>query len=193
MDNVPKYGNDVDEVDYIVSDIYKWLCNVVMKIDCAFGGKFEVAPHSISFHANMGKKVGPLPCGRSAGETLSDGAVSPHQGTDLCGPTAVIKSAGKIDHTQIFGTLFNMKFTPGAMKTDADLMNVLSLIRSYFFNYGGKHIQFNVVDKATLIDAKEHPEKHRDLIVRVAGYSALWCELNEDVHDELIARTENAF
>jgi len=191
--NAPKYGNDVPEVDYVVADLYKWLCEYVNSLDCAYGGKFELAPHSIAFHANMGRKVGALPSGRLAGTSLSDGAVSPWQGSDTAGPTAVINSAGRIDHVPIFGTLFNMRFSPGSLKTDADLMNLLSLIRTYFVDGGGKHIQFNVVDKATLIDAKEHPENHRDLIVRVAGYSALWGELNEDVHNELIARTENAF
>ena len=191
--DVPKYGNDVDAVDYVVAGLYEWLVEYVTSIDCSFGGKFELAPHSIAFHANMGLKVGALPDGRLAGSSLSDGAVSPRQGTDVNGPTAVINSAGKIDHVPIFGTLFNMRFSPSALKTDRDIENLLNLIRTFFLDGGGKHLQFNVVDKETLIDAKAHPENHRDLIVRVAGYSALWGELNEQVHDELIARTENAF
>lgn len=155
------------------------------------GGHYEVAPHSIAFHANMGRAVGATPDGRKAGVSLADGAVSPRQGTDTRGPAAVIRSAGKIDHTRIHGTLFNMKFMPSALKNDDGRLKLYNLIETFFGSYEGKHLQFNVVDKETLLDAKAHPENHRDLIVRVAGYSALWNELNSRVHDELIARTEN--
>lgn len=188
---VPKYGNDCPEVDYICAALYEWLCDFVNTIPAPYGSKFEVAPHSIAFHANMGLKTGALPSGRKAGLSLADGAVSPAQGTDTEGPTAVINSAGRIDHTRIFGTLFNMKFMPKAMETPEDRKKVASLIRTFFGTYKGKHIQFNVVDKETLLDAKAHPENYRNLIVRVAGYSALWVELNTAVQDELIARTSN--
>lgn len=188
----PVYGNDQPEVDYIVNDLYEWLCDEVSHYKGDYGIKYEVAPHSIAFHANMGLKVGALPSGRKATLSLADGAVSPNQGTDVNGPTAVINSAGRIDHTPIFGTLFNMKFMPSAFATTEDRKKVLALIRTYFGTYGGKHIQFNVVDRDVLLDAKAHPENHKDLIVRVAGYSALWCELNDSIQDEIIARTENA-
>ena len=189
--NCPDFGNDEPEVDYIAAEIYEWLCDEVNKLEAGYGAQYEVAPHSIGFHANMGLKVGALPSGRKAGVSLADGAVSPNQGTDVNGPSAVINSAGRIDHERIFGTLFNMKFMPSAMNTPEDRMKLLSLIKTYFGTYGGKHIQFNVVDREVLLDAKAHPENHRDLIVRVAGYSALWCELNNSIQDELIARTEN--
>ena len=188
---VPKYGNDDDGVDYVVSGLYSWLCDEVQAMKSLMGGHYEVAPHSIAFHANMGRAVGATPDGRKAGVSLADGAVSPRQGTDTRGPAAVIRSAGKIDHTRIHGTLFNMKFMPSALKNDDGRLKLYNLIETFFGSYEGKHLQFNVVDKETLLDAKAHPENHRDLIVRVAGYSALWNELNSRVHDELIARTEN--
>ncbi|MGN0968951.1 MAG: glycyl radical protein [Oscillospiraceae bacterium] len=190
---VPKYGNDCAEVDYICADLYEWFCDFVNTIPAPYGARYEVAPHSIAFHANMGLKTGALPSGRKAGLSLADGAVSPAQGTDTEGPTAVINSAGRIDHTRIFGTLFNMKFMPRAMAEPEDRKKVANLIRTFFGTYKGKHIQFNVVDRETLIDAKAHPENYRNLIVRVAGYSALWVELNTAVQDELIARTSNDF
>lgn len=189
----PKFGNDVAEVDDIVADIYTWACDYIQKIPGDYGCHYEVAPHSIAFHANMGLKTGALPSGRKAKVSLADGAVSPCQGTDECGPAAVIRSAGRIDHTNIFGTLFNMKFTPSSLSKPSDLGKLASLIETYFKDYGGKHIQFNIVDRETLLDAYEHPEKHRDLIVRVAGYSALWVELNDAIHRELIGRTANSF
>lgn len=188
----PDFGNDVPEVDDIAAELYDWLCNEVHQIKGGYGAQYEVAPHSIAFHANMGLKVGALPSGRKAGVSLADGAVSANQGTDVNGPSAVINSAGRIDHTPIFGTLFNMKFMPSALETQEDRQKLLSLIKTYFGTYGGKHIQFNVVDREVLLDAKAHPERHRNLIVRIAGYSALWCELNESVQNEIISRTENS-
>ena len=112
------------------------------------------------------------------------------QGMDLNGPSALINSAGKIDHTPIYGCLFNVKFHPSALQTDEDLEKFLDLIDTYFGEYLGKHIQFNVVDKETLIAAQKEPEKYRNLVVRVAGYSALWVELNAQVQQEVIDRNE---
>lgn len=188
---VPKFGNDEPYVDYIVNDLYHWMCGVVHEFKGTYGTRYEVAPHSIAFHANMGLRVGALPSGRLAKTSLADGAVSPTQGTDENGPSAVVNSAGHIDHVDIFGTLFNMRFMPSALKDRSDHQKLAALIRTYFNDYKGKHIQFNVVDQAVLLDAKAHPENHKDLIVRVAGYSALWVELPEAVHDELIRRTAN--
>lgn len=188
---VPKFGNDEPYVDYMVNDIYHWMCSVVQQYKGTYGTRYEVAPHSIAFHANMGLRVGALPSGRLATTSLADGAVSPTQGTDENGPSAIINSAGHVDHVDIFGTLFNMRFMPSALKNRTDYQKLAALIRTYFNDYKGKHIQFNVVDQAVLLDAKAHPENHKDLIVRVAGYSALWVELPEAVHDELIRRTAN--
>jgi formate C-acetyltransferase len=163
------------------------------KIDACYGAKYVCAPHNLSFHGAAGRKVGALPSGRLAGVSLADGAVSPCQGADIKGPTAVLKSAGKIDHVPLYGTLLNMKFNPSALKTRDDLEKFLAMIRTYLVEYGGKHIQFNVVSKETLLDAQAHPERYRNLIVRVAGYSALWVELDRTIQNELIARTEHSF
>ena len=193
LKRMPKFGNDDPEVDLIADELYRWLFQLVHTKNGGYGTKYELAPHSIAFHANMGLKTGALPSGRPAGVSLADGAVSPCQGTDTNGPAAVINSAGRVDHENIFGTLFNMKFLARSLSTDTDRRNLLSLIHTYFGTYKGKHIQFNVVDRDVLLDARAHPERHRDLIVRVAGYSALWVELPTSVQDEIIHRTANEF
>ena len=190
--SAPKYGNDDDYVDSIVADIYSWLHEIVSEVDAPYGTKYVLAPHNLSFHGATGRRVGALPSGRLAGVSLADGAVSPCQGADRKGPTAVINSAGKIDHVPIFGTLFNMKFHPSALRTSEDLTKFLALLKTYFDNYGGKHLQFNVIDKETLLDARAHPERYRDLVVRVSGYSALWVDLDDKIQEEIIARTEQA-
>jgi formate C-acetyltransferase len=124
-----------------------------------------------------------------AGMPLSEG-ISPVQGADRCGPTAVIKSAAKMDHVRTGGTLLNQKFTPQLLKDEDDLDKLVHLIRTYF-KLDGHHIQFNVVDAATLRAAQRNPEQYRDLIVRVAGYSDYFCDLGSTLQDEIIARTEH--
>lgn len=185
----PKYGNDDDFVDSIAAELYGWWWKMVSEIDGPYGIKQLPAPYSISVHGAAGKRTGALPSGRLAGRPLADGSVSPCQGVDVHGPTAVINSAGKIDQVPLFGTLLNMKFHPSAMKTDEDLGKIYTLIKTYF-DYGGKHAQFNVVDSKTLKEAQKHPELHRNLMVRVAGYSAYFTELSSNVQDEIIQRTE---
>jgi len=189
----PKFGNDIDEVDYIARDLYKLLVDVCAEIDGCFGEKWVCAPHSIDINSFAGRRVGALPSGRLSGYSLADGAVSACQGADTSGPTALIKSAGKIDQVPLFGTLFNMKFHPTALNTKDDVFKLLNLVRTYFHDYGGKHIQFNVVSRDTLIDAQINPENYKNLVVRVAGYSALWVELDRNIQDEIIARTENTW
>ena len=188
--SAPKYGNDDDYVDTIAADTYKFLVEMCSQTDACYGAKYVCAPHSINLQGECGKRVGALPNGRLAGLSLADGGVSPCQGADVKGPTGVIKSAGKIDHVPIFGTLFNMKFNPSVLATRNDIMKFLALIKTYFEGYMGKHIQFNVVSKETLRDAQAHPENHRNLVVRVAGYSALWIELERVLQDEIITRME---
>ncbi|OHE22830.1 MAG: hypothetical protein A2X92_04040 [Syntrophus sp. GWC2_56_31] len=185
----PKYGNDDDFADGIAAELYGWWWKMVSEIDGPYGVKQLPAPYSISVHGAAGKRIGALPSGRLAGQPLADGSVSPCQGADMNGPTAVINSAGKIDQVPLFGTLLNMKFHPSAMKTDEDLKKVYTLIKTYF-DYGGKHAQFNVVDSKTLKEAQKQPERHRNLMVRVAGYSAYFTELGPNVQDEIIMRTE---
>ena len=185
----PKYGNDDDFADSIAAELYGWWWKMVSEIDGPYGVKQLPAPYSISVHGAAGKRVGALPSGRLAGQPLADGSVSPCQGADVNGPTAVINSAGKIDQVPLFGTLLNMKFHPSAMKTDEDLKKIYALIKTYF-DYGGKHAQFNVVDSKTLKEAQKQPERYRNLMVRVAGYSAYFTELSSNVQDEIIMRTE---
>lgn len=191
--SAPKYGNDDDYVDGVAADLYNWLCEMLDGIDACYGAKYVCAPHSISFQGAAGRRVGALPSGRLSGVAVADGGVSACQGMDSKGPTALIKSAGKIDHVPIYGTLFNMKFSPSTLKTKEDLTKFLALIDTYLVDYGGKHIQFNVIDSKTLLDAQKHPERYRNLVVRVAGYSALWVELTQEIQDEIIKRTEHAF
>jgi pyruvate-formate lyase len=187
----PKYGNDDDFVDAIAADLYSWWRKMVSEIDGPYGVKYIPAPYSVSAHGAVGKRVGALPSGRLAWTACADGSVSPSPGMDVYGPTAVMNSAGKIDQIPLFGTLLNMKFHPAALKTKEDLRKLYALIKTYF-SYGGKHVQFNVVDKKTLQEAQKHPEQYRNLIVRVAGYSAHFIELNHSIQEEIIHRTEHA-
>ncbi len=187
----PKFGNDDDYVDYIVADLYEHLVKKLAATEGAFGTHFVESPHSLSWHGSMGNSVGALPSGRKAHVALADGAVSPCQGTDVSGPTASINSAGKINQTPIFGTLFNMKLAPSSLKTPEDMLKLAALVKTYLGDYKGKHIQFNVVDREVLLDAQKNPQNHRNLIVRVAGYSALFVELNKTIQEEVICRTEN--
>ena len=189
--SAPKYGNDDDYVDGVAVGLYHWLTEMLAGIDACYGAKYVCAPHSISFQGPAGKRVGALPSGRLSGVAVADGGVSACQGMDVKGPTALIKSASKIDHVPIYGTLFNIKFSPSTLKTQQDLTKLLALIDTYLVDYGGKHVQLNVMDRKTLLDAQAHPERYRNLVVRVAGYSALWVELTREIQDEIIKRTEH--
>jgi pyruvate-formate lyase len=187
--NAPKYGNDDDDVDLIAADLYKHIEKTLNEKDTVYGGKVVTTCISITSHQPGGALTGATPDGRYKGEILADGTMSPMQGMDKKGPTAIIKSACKIDQDPFQATLLNMKFHTSALKTEDDLKKLAALIKVYFKN-GGKHIQFNVVDKQCLIDAQKKPEDYRDLVVRVAGYSAYFTVLGKEVQDEIIARTE---
>jgi len=189
--SAPKFGNDDDYVDSIAHDLYERWQKVVSSLDAPYGHKYLSCAYSVSGHLPAGKRVMALPSGRLAGTSLADGSVSPCQGVDFKGPTAIINSAGKVDQSSLFTTLLNIKFQPATLKTRDDLKKLVALIKTYF-DYGGMHIQFNVVDRETLLDAQVHPERHRNLMVRVAGYSALFVELNRAVQDEIIHRTSHA-
>lgn len=186
----PKYGNDDDEVDTIVQDLYRFFAETVSSFPCILGGTFNPSGVSISAHQPGGALVGATPDGRYAGDILADGTMSPVHGRDQSGPLSVIKSASKVDQSPYQSTLLNMKFHPSALKTTEDLKKLSSLIRTYF-KLGGKHIQFNVLDRENLLEAQKHPEQYRDLIVRVAGYSAYFTQLGSGIQDEIIARTEH--
>lgn len=188
---MPKFGNDIPEVDQLLSDVYDWIKEIWHKIPATDGGTYEVSPHSIGFHGGTGAKTGALPCGRKAKTSFADGAVSPVQGTDTEGPSAVLKSACCVDQHDLYGALFNMRLAPATIKDAKSVANITSLIKTYFSDYKGKHIQFNILNHEDMLAAKKNPEKYRDLMVRVAGYSAYWTDLPANIQDELIARSEH--
>ncbi len=190
--SAPKYGNDDDYVDRITADVYEWWQAMVSQIDGPYGTKHRPMPYSISSHGAAGKRVGALPSGRLSEVSLADGSVSPCQGSDVIGPTAVLNSAGKINQLPVLGSLLNMKFHPSALEDRGGLRKLIVLIKTYM-DMGGHHVQFNVVSGDTLKDAQLHPQKHRDLIVRVAGFSAYFVQLDPKVQNEIIKRTEFRF
>jgi formate C-acetyltransferase len=185
----PKFGNDDDYADGILRDVFNAFFDEVDGRRNTKGGCYRVNYLSTTCHVYFGSMTGATPDGRKAYDTLSDG-ISPVQGADRNGPTAVVKSAAKLDHARTGGTLLNQKFTPQLLKGEDGLDKVAHLVRSYF-RLGGHHIQFNVVTAATLNAAQAHPEKYRDLIVRVAGYSDYFCDLTPALQNEIIARTEH--
>jgi len=185
----PKYGNDSEYVDSIAADMYGFYAQTVPHFKTVFGGQFIPAAISITSQWAGGSITGATPDGRYAGEVLADGGVSPMRGRDSNGPTAVIKSASKIDQVRFQSVLMNMKFHPSVFDKVEDLKKLASLIKIYF-SLNGKHMQFNVVNKETLLEAQKQPEKYRDLVVRVAGFSAYFVQLSKQVQDEIIARTE---
>jgi len=184
----PKWGNDDDYADDQAREVFELYYNCVNGRPNAIGGTHRINMLPTTCHVYFGSVIGALPDGRKAGQPLSEG-ISPVQGADRKGPTAVLKSAAKIDHIRTGGTLLNQKFSPEFFTGDESIRNLTALIRSYF-RMDGHHIQFNVVSADTLRDAQRHPEKHRDLIVRVAGYSDYFNDLGEDLQNEIIQRTE---
>ena len=185
----PKYGNDDDYADLIAKDLYKFFADEVTSHVSIFGARGVPSGISVSSHWPGGELTGATPDGRYAGEYLADGSMSPAQGRDTHGLTAVLKSALKIDQTPYQATLLNTKMHPSALKTTEDSRKLSSLIKTYFAQ-GGKHIQFNVVGKETLLDAQKYPEKYRELVVRVAGYSAYFVQIAKPIQNEIIARAE---
>lgn len=186
----PKFGNGNSYVDSIASELYQFWADTAVTFRSIYGATVKPTAISITAHAPGGAMTGATPDGRFAGEPLADGSLSPVQGTDLNGPTGVIRSAIAIDQIPYQATLLNMKFHPSALQSTEDLRKLSSLIKTYFKN-GGKHIQFNVVDRETLLQAQQNPERYRDLIVRVAGYSTYFTILDKAVQDEIISRTEH--
>lgn len=188
--HAPKFGNNDPYVDEIVARCYKMFTDFVPTLSTITGGTTVPCGISITSHQPGGLLTGATPDGRKAGTLLADGTMSPMQGMDHHGPLAVMQSAMKIDQDPFQATLLNMKFSPTALATERDQQKLAAMIRTYLTN-GGKHVQFNVVDQETLIDARKHPEKHRDLIVRIAGYSAYFVQLNDSMQQEVINRTEH--
>lgn len=187
-EKTPRYGNDDPFADEILEDWFNLFFNLVAERPNTRGGKWYINFLSTTVHVYFGSMVGATPDGRKAHQPLSDG-ISPTQGTDRKGPTAVIKSVSRMDHARTGGTLLNMKFTPQVLQGE-NIKKLAQLIRAYFA-LGGHHMQFNVVNADTLRAAQANPEAYRDLIVRVAGYSDYFCDLNKALQDEIIARTEH--
>jgi formate C-acetyltransferase len=185
----PRYGCDDDNADDIATEVFNIYFDLLDGRPNTKGGHYRVNLLPTTVHIYFGQVTGALPHGRLAGEPLSDG-ISPTQGTRSYGPTTVLKSASKIDHARTGGTLLNMKFSPQVLEGHG-LNKLACLIRGYF-KLDGHHVQFNVVNKETLLAAQQDPMKHKDLIVRVAGYSDYFIDLGTDLQNEIIARTEMA-
>ena len=185
----PKFGNDDDEVDEFARIAAYTYTRPVETYHNPRGGQFQAGLYPVSANVPLGAQTGATPDGRLAHAPVADG-VSPYVGTDVSGPTAAANSVAKLDHgIASNGTLYNMKFHPSALSGNMGLDNFIALVRG-FFDQKGMHMQFNVVDKNTLLDAQAHPEKYRQLVVRVAGYSALFTTLSKSLQDDIISRTE---
>ena len=187
--HTPFFGNDDEYADAIAVRVYDDLVSAIEGRPNTRGGKTQLNMLSTTCHNYFGSVCGATPNGRLAHFAISDGT-SPAHGSDTHGPTAVIKSLGKLDQTKSGGTLLNVRFVPALLKREEDQKKLASLIRTYF-KFGGHHIQFNIVDTSTLHDAQKHPEEYRDLLVRVAGYSDYFNDMTEQLQNEIIARTEN--
>lgn len=187
LNRTPFFGNDDDYADEVAVRVFNDLYDAIEGKPNSKGGYFHLNMLSTTCHVYFGKVLGATPNGRLAGKAISDGT-SPSHGADTHGPSAVIKSLGKLDQVKSGGTLLNQRFLPGLLKKEEDIAKLASLIRSYFA-LGGHHIQFNVVDTETLHAAQKCPEEYRDLLVRVAGYSDYFTDMNEDLQADVIART----
>ncbi len=187
--HTPFFGNDDDEADDIAVRVYNDLVEAIEGHPNTRGGKTYLNMLSTTCHNYFGSVCCATPNGRLAHFAISDGT-SPSHGGDSNGPTCVIKSLGKLDHTKSGGTLLNLRFVPKLLQRDDDLKKFASLIRTYFA-YGGHHVQFNIVDTQTLLDAQANPDDYKDLLVRMAGYSDYFNDMNLQLQNEVIARTEN--
>jgi pyruvate-formate lyase len=188
--DAPKWGNDDDTVDQIFLDLFNEYAAWVRGQNNYLGVPYDPSMLAISTPVPFGKACAAFPDGRLEGQPLADGVTSPYPGTDTHGPTAVVRSSLKVDHTQIRGGLLNLKFHPTALRGTRGSRNLLALIKTYFAG-SGFHVQFNVVDSRMLRAAQEHPEDYRDLVVRVAGFSAYWVEMSKPLQDQVIWRTEH--
>ena len=192
IDEVPKYGNAIDDVDYFARDVAYTYTRPMQKYHNPRGGQYQAGLYPVSANVPLGGQTGATPDGRYAHTPVADG-VSPSAGKDVKGPTAAATSVSRLDHFIVSnGTLFNQKFHPSALAGREGLEKFVSLIQT-FFDQKGMHMQFNVVDRETLLDAQKHPENYAHLVVRVAGYSALFTTLSRSLQDDIIRRTEQGF
>ena len=186
---VDKFGNDIDEVDRFARDVAYTYTKPLERYKNPRGGMFQAGLYPVSANVPLGRQTGATPDGRYARTPVADG-VSPAAGRDVHGPTAAANSVAKLDHfIPSNGTLFNMKFHPTALAGQSGLESFVALVRG-FFDQKGSHMQFNVVSRETLLDAQKHPEQYKSLVVRVAGYSALFTTLSKALQDDIINRTE---
>lgn len=190
LSKAPKFGNDIDYIDAIINDIIALFEAELVKYKGLFGSKPAVAISTGTGHLLMGTQVGATPEGRKAGEPFAEGGISPHQGRNTSGPTATLRSVSKLDHLKIRGgSVLNMKFNPDVFADEKKKVKFLSMLRTYCES-GGYHVQFNIISGETLRDAQKHPENYKDLLVRVATYSAYFVELSPRMQEDIIARTE---
>jgi formate C-acetyltransferase len=185
----PKFGNDIDDADYMVRDVGRFSAGVIHSETNPFGYKYGINRNGLSWHYAASSGVGALPNGRRKGEPFCDGSISPMRGADTRGPTAVGKSVLKADFTDVALAVLNMKFSSSFVKSPESLDKVAAYTDTLLRN-GATHIQYNFLDKQLLLEAQEHPEQYKDLIVRVAGYSAYFVNLTREVQDDIIRRSE---
>lgn len=190
-EKTPKYGNDDDYADDVMKQIFDLYHDTIVGRPNMKGGKYGIDMLPTTCHVYFGDVILATPNGRKAHRPVSEG-ISPEKAADVNGPTAVIKSCAKMDHLATSGTLLNQKFTPDVVAGEEGLAHMADLVRSYFA-MDGHHIQFNIIDRATLIEAQKNPEEYKDLIVRVAGYSDFFRNLDKPLQDEIINRTEQSF
>lgn len=191
VNRYPKYGNDVDQVDELGARLLSHYGHEVAGYTNPRGGHFQPGSYTVSAHIPLGEACGATPDGRHAHEQLADGGLSPMVGRDTNGPTASLRSVSKLDNAlDSNGSLLNVKFSPATLAGEEGLAKMAAYLKA-FSRYKIQHIQFNVVDRATLLDAQKHPENHKDLVVRVAGYSAMFVELARGIQDDIINRSEH--
>lgn len=191
INRYPKYGNDVDQVDELGARLLSHYGHEVAGYTNPRGGHFQPGSYTVSAHIPLGEACGATPDGRHAHEQLADGGLSPMVGRDTNGPTASLRSVSKLDNAlDSNGSLLNVKFSPATLAGEEGLAKMAAYLKA-FSRYKIQHIQFNVVDRATLLDAQKHPESHKDLVVRVAGYSAMFVELARGIQDDIINRSEH--
>ena len=191
INRYPKYGNDIDEVDSLGAEFLEFYGREVEKYENVRGGRFQPGSYTVSAHVPLGAACGATADGRMAGEQLADGGLSPMVGRDTNGPTASLQSVSKLkNELNTNGSLLNVKFSPSVLLDEAGLQKLSAYLRG-FSRLGIQHVQFNVVDRKTLLDAQEHPENYKNLVVRVAGYSAMFVELSRAIQDDIINRTEH--
>jgi formate C-acetyltransferase len=190
LGSAPKFGNDDDYVDSIVNEVLIHASNEVAKHKSFAGARPNASAVSVTANIPLGRVIGALPDGRRAGEPLSEGGISPYQGRNVSGPTATMRSVAKLDQVKLTaGSVLNMRFNPDVLKDESKMRKFASLVRT-FCETGGHLVQFNIVGTDTLREAQRYPEKYRDLLVRVATYSAYFVELSPELQNDIIARME---